>query len=242
MINFRMLGLASALLLLLPVAAWANPNDDPTSTVVEGGAEGLLQVTDVALADLGASRVVDPNSTSTHERLVEGHTVFAVIDIKTRVVDDVGNFTVDGLVSCHAHAEGPTRGLTLPFVGKVYYPTRVDSVEIDCLEQHRVVVIPSPVGSTSSYTPLSPTGVVSRYQSPSGDVGYEDEYAFFERWSDAQGEHEAQRYAWAVPVQSTWTKADGHAKNVMAPLPAARLLEMGVHDFQLVDERQVSFA
>jgi len=241
MVNFRMLGLASALLLLLPVAAWANPND-PSSYVVEGGAEGLLQVTDVALADLGAPRAIDPSSTHAQERLVEGHTVFAVIDITTHVLNDTGNFTVDGLVSCSAHAEGPTRGITLPFVGKVYYPTRVDDVTVDCLEQHRVVVIPSPFQTSSSYTPLHPTGVVTRYQTPNGDVGYEEEYAFFEQWSDAEGVHQAPRYAWAVSAHPAWTKADGHAKNLMAPLPADRLHEMGLHGFQLVDERQVSFA
>lgn len=237
MINLRMLALASALLLLLPVAAWAYPSGD--EMVVEGGAQGVLEITDVALAELGDPRTVEPNSTFGHEQLVEGHTVFAVIDIRTTVVNTSGNFTVDGLVSCSYHAEGESRS----FLGLVSYPTHVDRVEVDCLEQHRVVVMPSPVAQSSSMSPLTPNGDVLRYVTPKGEVGYADEYTFVESWTTPDGrEHHATRYAWGTDVMHPWTTRAGHEKNVLLPLPPDRLVEMQARNFEMVDASALRFA
>ncbi|GEM_PF-4565898 len=236
MVNVRMLALASALLLLLPLYAWAAPDpSDPTSLLVEGGAKQLLTVSNVTLVQPPQQRVVDPNSTYGHERLVEGHTVFAVIDLKSSPVADEGSIDISAMVNCTAE----TRVHYDRFLG-VPIPDGVETTTLQCLENATLVAIPDPISTSdsASMSPLAPDGEVYRYVTPTGEVGYETEYSYEYRHADAGGHWRSEtRYAWAVSPSKPWTDASGASKDVYVTLPTARLEQMGVRSFHVLDAR-----
>lgn len=232
MVNIRMIGLAAALALFVPAFAYALPSlwpgDDPSALIIEGGAEQYAQVGDIYLMDPPQPHVVEPNSTLGHEQLVEGHTVFATIDIVTRVAQDNGTVDVSAIVTCSAQT-GVDYNRT--FFG-IPVPNHVHTTTVDCLENATLVAVPNPL-PMAARSNLQPTGIVIAFTTPTGEVGYETEYAT--TWAGQS------YYAYAVnPVRAPFVGADGHAKNLYVSFPVDRLREMGVHDFTILDARQLA--
>jgi hypothetical protein len=238
MVNVRMLALASALLLLLPLYAWAAPDpSDPTSLLIEGGAKQLLTASNVTLLELPGQRVQDPNTTYAHERLVEGHTTFAVITVESREVQRETNFTIEAFVQCAAQAGG---SFWYAF-GLIPYPHDVGSSTVQCVENATMVIMSDPVppfAQDARMSPLVPDGVVLRVASPAGAIAYETEYVYKLSYPDRDGRwHVETRYAWGVAPMPVWADASGQPKNLRAVLPFDRLEEMGVRSFRVVDMR-----
>lgn len=231
MVNVRTIALASALLLFVPLYAWADPNpDDPTSYLVEGGAKQVLTVSNVTLVQPPQDRAVEPGSTSQREQLVEGHTVFTVIEVRTRPVDDGGTINVSAVVECSAQTQiHYDRFLGVPI------PDGVETTTAACLENATLVAVPDPVplSSGARVSPLAPDGVQIRYQTPTGEAGYETEYVY-----QVQQDGRTQtRYAWGVQPAKPWTDASGAPKNLFVSLPVDKLVQMGVRSFHVVDAR-----
>ena len=228
MVNVRMLGIASALAILLPTAAYALPNlwpdpNDPSTLVVEGGAAQYANVSDITLFDPPQQRVGDPNSTVVPERLVEGHTTFAVITLQSHAVNDTGTIDLTAALDCAFETGVDYWGPGIPY--------RVHSTTAQCLENATLVAIPSPVPSAGMDVHFAPDGNFVRYQTPTGEVGYETEYTFV-----MDG---ATRYAWAIQPLQTPFVDHGAMKSLYAALPEDKLREMGVHDFRLLDARRL---
>ncbi len=234
MVNIRMLGLASALAILLPAAAyalpglWPDPND-PASLVVQGGADQHAFVSNVTSLYIPNPSVVDGNTTSSHEQLVEGHTTFVTIDMQSRETPQAQtNVSIQAYAQCALEVSQQVSW----WDNLVPYPSGVDTGALDCLENATLVVVPDPAStsSTSTRSPLSPDGRLLRYATPTGEVGYETEYTFLEDG--------ATRYAWGVQAARVpWQDATGATKNLVAILPEDLLAQMGVHSFHVVDAR-----
>lgn len=247
MASIRTIGLASALLLLLPVYVWAAPDptdpwslltgpdpNDPTSLLVEGGARQYANVSHIDLVQPPVPHVQDPNTTVGREQLVEGHTTFAVITIRDQAVQDNGSVDVGAVVDCSAETHVNT---TKTFFG-IPVPTSVDSTTAQCVENATLVAVPDPIPFQSSVSPLRPDGVVLRYQTPGGQVGYETEYAFEAQYVGDDGAmHNVTRYAWATTPTAPWTTSSGAVKDLYITMPLARLQEMGARSFHVVDAR-----
>lgn len=234
MINLRMIGLASALLLLLPIGVMAMPDDDaPDDGSGVGGYEELTAtVYDVVLAEMPREKVYDAGSYHEEEQLVEGHTVFVVLDVTYRFNDTNGTVDIMGMVDCKAEASysGPT------FLG-IPLPERVDGVHAGCRVDEYVLVAPDPF----AYPPLAaatPTGRLLPFDVPGVGRAYAEEMRYPVRLQAPDGASEtATFYAWKVPIWQTWTDAHGRPKNFYAPLPEDKLAEMGVGDYKVYHEK-----
>lgn len=231
MINLRMIGLASALLLLLPIGVAALPDGGDEEPVLDGYQEATATVYDVVLARLPHEKGYEPESLHEEERLVEGHTVFVVIDVVSYDRQANGSVDIMGMVDCKANAKysGPT------FLG-IPLPERVDSVEARCRVDEHVIVTPDPFNDPPMAA-LQPTGRLLPFTIPGVGQGYAEELQYPVQRQDAHGATEtAIHYAWKVPIWGSWLDADGRPKNFYAPLPEDRLLEMGVQDFEVYHE------
>jgi hypothetical protein len=253
MVNARLIASASALLLLVPVYVWAEPDptnplsilqgpdpNDPSTLLVEGGAKQLVNVSDVALYNPPQFYEVEPNSTMGHEQLVEGHTTFAVITLQAKPVNETGSILITAAANCTAQ----TGVDTWEFLGE-QVPCGVHTTTLQCLENAQIVALPDPLpGGDSRISPLRPDGVVLPFTTPLGEAGYETEYAYNEtnRGPDGAWRTEA-RYAWGVAPMRPWIDAtSGISKNVLVALPLDRLTEMGQRSFHVVDARTLSFS
>lgn len=236
MVTLRMLAIASALLVSLPVGfALADHaighTTVPGGEVVRGTLEAYAEVTDIVLADLPQAydRAVVHNAP---EQLVEGHTVFVTWDIK--LVPNVTNWTADiaGDVSCAANTStsGP-QVLGLPF------PNRVDRARLECQAGGVIFVTPDPFydsSNTYQQSSMQPTGSLVPYTTPDGQRGHATEYVYDLIAVDWLGEATVQTlYAWSVPLMEPWMHADGRTKSWYCPLPGERLQEMGIATFRV---------
>jgi hypothetical protein len=235
MINLRMIGLASALLLLLPIGVMAMPDDGDEPPSDGSGVGGYQEVTatvyDVVLAQMPREKEYDAGSYHEEERLVEGHTAFVVLDVTYRY--DQGNGTVDimGMVDCKAEASytGPT------FLG-IPLPERVDKVEAGCRVDEYVIVAPDPF----AYEPqaaATPTGRLLPFDVPGVGHAYAEELSYPVRVQAPGGASETVTfYAWKVPIWQTWIDHHGRPKNFYAPLAEDKLAEMGIQDYRVYHE------
>lgn len=240
MITLRMLALAAALLLGTPLVIAALPNDGELD--VDGGElvnknlEAAAWIVDVALLD--APPAVDGrNDTFREEQLVEGHTVFVVVDIEIQLNLTNSSVNVTGFVECSHEVswQGPMVGTP---VGNVPFPGRIDRAGAECRAGERVFATPDPFfdPDTSSMA-MTPTGVVLPITTPSGEPGFVEEYSFtlvqHDSWGDTT---ERTLYAYAAPIYAPWMHTDGRPKSFVVSLPYARLEEMGEYDFTFILE------
>lgn len=237
MINPRMIGIASALLLLLPIGVMAMP-DEGDEAPHEGGSgagghqEATATVYDVVLARMPREKVYDAGSYHEEERLVEGHTVFVALDVAYRSNDTDGTVDIVGMVDCEAEASysGPT------FLG-IPLPERVDGVHAGCRIEEHVIVAPDPF----RYEPqaaAAPTGRLLPFDVPGVGHAYAEELSYPVRLRAPGGaEDTATFYAWKVPIWQAWTDDHGRPKNFYAPLAEDRLAEMGVGEYRVYHEK-----
>ena len=221
--TMRTFAVASALFLgMAGLGAGENP-------VLDLWGEATAIVSGVELVDLPERREQDPATTSVGERLVEGHTVFAVIDVKTRPVNETEEFVeIEGVVHCEDRVSIRTERL----FGVVPVPTGIDQAQLHCYVGQRVIVTPDPFtgdpGSLADLPALGasaarPTGVVLPVTAPDGQSTYAEEMSF---------EHAGRTYfAWAVPVLAPYENERGDVKNFRLPMPAERLRHNDVHDY-----------
>jgi hypothetical protein len=236
MINLRMIGLASALLLLLPIGVMAMPDlgdEAPRGSPTAGGYEEVTAaVYDVVLAQMPREKVYDPGSYHEAEQLVEGHTVFVTLDVTYAYNQSNGTVDIMGMVDCSANVKysGPT------FLG-IPLPERVDSVQAGCRVDEYVIVTPDPFDDPP-LAAATPTGRLLPFQVPGVGGGYAEElqYPVQVQGPDGAG-RTATFYAWKVPIWQPWTDDHGRPKDFYAPLPEDRLAEMGVRDFRVYHER-----
>lgn len=233
MISLRMLGIASALLLLLPIGVAAIPyGDEGEGTVVEGTQEVVAEVYDVVLANLPEERELDPSTLQEPEQLVEGHTVFVVIDVKTRPREANGSVDIMGMVECRANATYSGR----TFLG-IPLPERVDRAQVRCRIDEHVIVSPDPFQDPPAGRPTATDRLIP-FRIPGVGTGYAEEFAYPVVRQRADGSEETLTfYAWKVPIWDAWVDGHGRPKNFYAPIPEDRLLEMGVGDFKVFHER-----
>lgn len=237
MVTLRMLGIASALLVAIPVGVGL-ADHTPDHVLVQGGEvanAGLHAagtVTDVVLLDTFTT--YDREFVSDWpEQLVEGHTVF--VTLETRLVPNVTNWTADivGNVDCETHVSGEGSFFgNLPII-----PRRINEAHAEC-EAHGVVfVTPDPFYNSSqqsSYsTQMEPTGEEIPFVAPNGIAGVATEYSYeviqVDPWTGQQTS--ATWYAWSVPIIEPWTHTDGSTKTWFCPIPVARIYEMDVTHF-----------
>lgn len=233
----RALGIAAALLVLGPVgfavaSEW---------TAADAYGEATAGIYDVELFEPPQKKVYDPSSFRAAEQLVEGHTVFATIDLQAHFEETSGNVTITGLVRCEKdvqYRQWDPIGLGFGI------PYKVDHAEAECVVAERVVISPDP-GQWQAPTvanvwlgPVTPTGVVLPFTSPDGTEAYSEEFSFDVVREMQDGRVESHVcYAWAVPVVGTFAAHDGDVKNLYAPLPIPRLQECGAEDYDLDLER-----
>lgn len=238
MINLRMIGLASALLLLLPIGVMAMPDgaeessSEDDGSVLDGYQEVTAAVYDVVLAQMPREKVYDPASFREEEQLVEGHTVFVVIELEYDLADTNGTVDIMGMVDCDARAtySGPT------FLG-IPLPERIDRVEASCRVDEHVVVAPDPFANPPLSSP-QPTGRLIPFHVPGVGHAYAEELSYPVARTDASGWTETETfYAWKVPIWQPWIDAHGRPKNFYAPLPEDKLREMGESDFEVYHEK-----
>lgn len=239
MLTLRMLALAAALLLGTPLVIAALPNDAEPD--VDGGelvnrnlAAGA-QVVDVVLADM-PGRVEGRTGAFGNETLVEGHSVFVTLDIEIRLNQTNGTVNVTGFVECSHYADVEVQYFDT-VVGDVPFPTRIDRAGADCRVGERVFATPDPFYEPEvQNSGLYPTGRLVPFTTPTGEVGYLEEFAFDlvreNEWGDVS---EETYYAFAAPVYAPWLHRDGRLKSFVMPIPTDRLGE-GMNDFTIVLE------
>lgn len=230
MITLRMLAIASALLLGTPLLVAAFP-DDPDAwwdEVTEVQGEASAWVEDVRLAALPAP-VTGRSAEVVPEQLVEGHTVFAVLNVHVWRNETEGVINVTGYVDCKHSVGIATRNGV---------PSRVDHAGAECRVYERVVVRPnSTTAPWTWFTPLEATGRIQPFTTPSGQPGYAEELSYVASYEDGRGQLVQQTlYAWAVPIYPAWLHVDGRPASFLAPLPEDRLREMGVDRFDVLFE------
>jgi hypothetical protein len=226
--NLRMLGIASALLLLVPFGYAAQP-----WTVFDTYNEVYAAVSDLEVLNLPDKKVYDPNSFFAEEQPVEGHTVFATIELRANTSEVEGNVTIAGVIDCRHDVEYDYEIFPIP--------SRVRRAEVGCVIGERVVVYPvnytSNSGQSSDFTP---TGRVIPFTPPSGVPVYAEEFSFLLTETNNDGlVVERTMFAWATPVVPPWTTDAGKVKNFMMPIPLDRILEMDCGDYQVVLERDL---
>lgn len=235
MVTLRMLAIASAILVSLPIG-FALANTTVDHVVVQGGeivranAEAAAEITDIVLVDTFAKydQIAIAN---TPEQLVEGHTVFTVIDIQFVKNESTWTADIAGGVDCDVHHEvsGPT-------VYGVPVPNRIHRAQLECVVNGTVYVTPDPFydsDDTVQQSSMQPTGVQIPFTAPTGETGFATEYVYELVSTDWLGETTTQAlYAWSVPLlEEPWLHSDGGMKSWYCPLPVARLQEMGITTF-----------
>ena len=236
MISLRMLGLASALLLLLPIGVMAMPDDgsghaEDDDSVLDAYQGVTATVYDVVLAQMPREREYDAASFHEAEQLVEGHTVFAVIELESRETETNGSVDIMGMVDCKAEAgyTGPT------FLG-IPLPERIDRAHVECRIDEKVVVSPDPFQDPPLAQP-TPTGRLIPFRTPTGERAYAEELSYPVQRTQPDGTlGVATHYAWSVPIWQPWLDAHGRPKNFYAPLPEDKLREMGIGHFKVYHE------
>lgn len=233
MITLRMLAIASALLVGLPVGFVLADHaighvQTPGGEVVNYGLEAAATVTDITLLEPPA-RYDRYEALNAPEQLVEGHTVFVTWDIQ--LVKNVTNWTMDivGNVDCQDHVNASGE-----YWGPVLWPTRVDEAHVECEAFGQVFVTPDPFvdSQRSEATPLTPTGEYVPYTTPAGETGYATEHVYEVTSTDWLGQTTTTTYyAWSVPIMQPWMHEDGKPRSWYCPLPVDRLQEMGVSSF-----------
>lgn len=232
--SLRAVALASALTFALAVGVALA---DPASDAAEVVAEVLARVSDLRVFEPRYEAEPIPSGIHSAERLVEGHSVFAVLDFHSNATPVEGNVTVAGEVDCEYRAEVGTT----PWYGGLPMVTGVREAWARCRVHDQVVVTPSVYcevqGDWECDAPsalvLVPTGVRTAFQSPDGQWGEMVEYAFS---ATPPGEREARTfYAFAVPIFRPWVHGDdGATRDLWAPLPLGRLEQMDVWDFKFL--------
>lgn len=240
MVNFRMLAIAGALALLIPVGVLADPPQP--SDEVEAAADLVADVTDIQL--LKPKSAPTPGSWKLHgEQLVEGHTTFVTLDVVTQADKLEGNLTIEGFLNCQHYGEAYyTWWLGLPL------PTRVENVHAECHVGERLVVTPSiyctlnnnpgcamalPPPSAAS---MRPTGRLLPFDTPAGDHAFAEELVF----TMVVGGEERDYSAWATPVLKSWEGENGLPKNFMLPIPRSAFSANGENHYSVVYESQVN--
>lgn len=219
--NWRMLGLAAALLLVVPVGIGAG--DTP---LLDLWGEASAIVSDVELFQPPQKKTYDPDQFYAEEQLVEGHTVFATIEFRANVSEAAENITIDGVVHCEDHVEADT------WMG---IPYRVRHAQAECYVGQRVVVTPDPFsGNPGSLANLSlsslsyhPTGNTFPVRSPDGQWGTVEEL-----WFEVD---DRQYFAWATPVFEPWSWGE-KTKNFIVPLPTDRLAHNDLSSYRVLLE------
>lgn len=244
MLNLRMLAVASALFLFVPVGVLAN---GPQQDVIEVTGDVVAEVSDIILVEPKPK----PHAASyplASEQLVEGQSVFVTMDAVTEVEDLEGNVTIEGFARCENSAK-----VSYSWWYGIPVPTKVEDVRAECHVGERVVFTPTiyctlagqPQCGTSGgpldgAPPMTPTGHLVNVDTPAGDRAYAEELSFTMREPDgAGGWHERTYYAWAVPVLKPWIGGDGKPKNVWLPIPEARLAQMGEQHYSATWEKNV---
>lgn len=231
MITLRMLGIAVAILVGIPLA-WGladGPIVIPGGEIVDMSGEVVATVTNLSL--------VEPPQTYERrrvhdwpEQLVEGHTVFVQLLIPVYPIQE--NWTIDvvGNIECthHVNASGPY------FLG-IPIPRDINEARVECRAGETVVATPDPfydsndtVSLPISYSSLSPTGNDIPFVAPNGVQGVAEEYEYWRITTHPDGSQSAQkRYAWATPVIAPWYDETGSLKTWYCPIPIDRIQEMG---------------
>lgn len=218
--NWRMIALAAALLLIVPVGI--GTAQDPILDLW-GEASAIIQ--DVELIEPPRKKTYNDSDFIEPEQLVEGHTVFVTIDLQPQYENVSAEVDIGGYVSCEHH---------VAYEAMLYVvPTNIREAQVECAFGERVVVTPDPFsgdpGSLDDTGALyTPTGQVFPFTVPGGQSGYLEELVF---------EHEGRDYlAWATPVLRPFETAQG-TKNFYAPLPLAGLqANGGIRDYRVVFE------
>lgn len=235
MITLRMLGIAAAILVGIPIAfalATHDPSHQqvPGGQVVEMGADFVADVTDITLVD-PPRRMDRAVVHDAPEQLVEGHTVFVTWDVP--LTPNVTNWTLDivGFVECydHVNVSGPYT------VGGIPFPNRVHEAHVECHVGQEVFVTPDPFYDSDNTYRMSapqPTGETIPFTAPTGATGHATEYAYDLVETDWLGETSTRTlYMWSVPVLESWMHTDGRPRSWYCPLPVERLQEMGITSF-----------
>lgn len=228
MITLRMVWIAAALLIGPPLVVAAT--HDAWHVVVEGGemaeasAEAMIEATNITLVEATAQydRVAVHNMP---EQLVEGHTVFATIDIP--LIRNVTNWQAEvvGDVSCQTNTS--TSGVY--FFG-IPIPTRIDRARVECQAGGRMYATPDPFyDSENTYrSSLRPTGRTWTDVTPAGQATYTEEYTFTYLREEADGTvTQGDGFVYASPVVEPWLDTNGDGKSWMISIPYAVLAEMG---------------
>lgn len=234
MITLRMLAIASAILVSLPIGfALAHHAADhvlvPGGEVVNYGLEAAAHVRDITLVEPpGNYDRVSPEKVS--EQLVEGHTVFVTWDIQRVHNATPWSADVVGSIGCdpHVNVSGEYWGPDL------FWPTRVDEAHVECWANGTVIVTPDPFydSDDAQESSMQPTGRTIPFTTPTGQTGHATEYVYEAVSTDWLGESTSRTlYAWSVPVLDPWLHSDGGTKSWYCPLPVDRLQEMGITTF-----------
>ena len=78
------------------------------------------------------------------------------------------------------------------------------------------------------------------FTTPDGQHGEATEYFYEVTAANWMGETQTMHlYAWSTPVLEPWTHSDGSTKVWDCPVPEARLVEMGIHDFDARHESEM---
>lgn len=241
MLNLRNVVLASALLLALAVGVALA---DPASDTVEASAEVLAEVANVRLFEPQYKWTPIPSGIHEPETLVEGHSVFVVLDAMGNRTPVEGEVTVTGLVQCEPTLRVGESGPLLTIGGyEVPYVTGIKEASVRCVVDGHVIVTPTVYCQVQGdwecdASVMVPTGMRYPLTAPDGQAGEVVEYAFT---ATPPGESEPRTfYAFEVPVLAPWLHEDDHlARNMWAPLPLARLDEMGAWDFKFLHADRV---
>lgn len=243
MINLRMLAIASAILLALPVgmAAWdeyGSGTENDERTVVGSTLEAVATVTDVVLAELPREKIYDPASFREKENLVEGHTVFVTIDLEYRFNQTNGTIDIMALVECKANTRFTGPVYSLPFgLGEVTIPNRVEEAHAECRVHDEVIVSPDPFQNPPLARP-TPTGRDVPFNAPNGQPAVAREYSYPVRIDMPDGTARYETfYAYGAPLMEPWVDHQGRLKSFFCPLPEDRLVEMGVSDYQVYHQK-----
>lgn len=232
--SLRSLALAAALSLVLAVGVALA---DPARDAAEVSAEVVARVSNVRLFEPQYRWEPIPSGLHAEESLVEGHSVFVVLEYEGDATAVEGNVTVAGEVECDYRAEAGTA----PWLADLPMVTGIREAWAKCRVHDQVIVTPAVYCQVqgdwdcdaAAAPVLVPTGERTWFQAPDGQRGEMVEYAFS---ATPPGEREARTfYAFAVPVFEPWVhEDDGLQRNLWAPLPLDRLHEMDVWDFKFL--------
>lgn len=231
MLTTRTFALASALLLAPFGWGYAQGIWDDPQEYHEYGSRVAAYVQNVTFAD-PPNRYVFDEWNLTEEQLVEGHTTFVTIERSPIAEVKPGEWNITGFLRCEFVAEGEHSFL----LGVVPVPTRVERAGVECENGARVIVKPG-TSLASAEGPMAPTGRLLEIRTPHGMRSYAEEFVYTVTEEQPDGTFVARdRYAWSAPVFPPWADADGSVRNFWMPIPADRVDEMGVADFEVIPE------